>query len=532
MPEPMEEPQQAPQAFDVSRTRRSLIQALLDARATVGGPKPILEDHDRRVLTYDQLILAATVLGRKLASFTKEGENVGVFLPNSVGTVVTFFALQFTARVPAMLNFTAGAHNLSQACDVADVQTILTSRKFVEAGKFEDTIAHLGEKRRVVYLEDVRASLNLWDKLTGALRARFAPLQALAHPDSTAAILFTSGAEGAPKAVTLSHANLVANVEQIRSHIALDKNWVFFSPLPVFHSFGLTGGVLLPLLTGIRTFQYPSPLHHKQIPELIKETGANVLLATDTFVSQYARAAADGELSSLKFVVCGAERVRDETRRIMMDRFGVSIVEGYGATELSPVVCVNDPNRNRPGTVGQFLPGIHFKLETVPGIDEGGRLLIRGPNVMTGYIGDDGKIDPPEGGWHDTGDVVTVDDQRFVTIAGRLKRFAKIAGEMVSLNAVEAHAAKLWPDHAHAALAIGDERRGEQIILLTDHKAADRQDLIAFAKASGWPELQLPRRVIVVDHIPVLGSGKTDYVSTEKLLKQMQGASNAVPATR
>jgi acyl-[acyl-carrier-protein]-phospholipid O-acyltransferase / long-chain-fatty-acid--[acyl-carrier-protein] ligase len=506
--------------FEPERTRRTVTEALLDARERVGGPKTILEDHDRTTLTYDRLILAASVLGRKIASFTQPGEYVGFLLPNSVGASVTFFGLQFTHRVPAMLNFTAGANTLNAACSLAGIKTILTSRKFVEAGKFEDLIARIGAGRRIVYLEDLREGLSTIDKLSGAGFSRILRHIPKPSPDAPATILFTSGAEGAPKAVSLSHANLVANAEQIRAHIALDLNWVFFSPLPIFHCFGLTGGLLLPLLTGMRTFQYPSPLHHKLIPQLVKDSKANVLLATDTFLAQYARAADKDELSTLKFAVCGAERVRDETRRMMQERFGVPIVEGYGATEMAPVISVNQPEQNRPGTVGKPLPGIECKIVPVDGIDEGGRLLLRGPNMMHGYLEPGGAVTPPKDGWHDTGDVVTIDAEGFITIAGRLRRFAKIAGEMVSLNAVENFAASVWPDSAHAAVVLSDDRRGEQVILLTVHPTAERSALQAAAKSAGVPEIQLPRRIIHVDSIPLLGTGKTDYISATALAKE------------
>lgn len=506
--------------FEPERTRRTVTEALLDARERVGGPKTILEDHDRTTLTYDRLILAASVLGRKIASFTQPGEYVGFLLPNSVGASVTFFALQFTHRVPAMLNFTAGANTLNAACSLAGIKTILTSRKFVEAGKFDDLIARIGADRRIVYLEDLREGLSTIDKLSGAGFSQILRHIPKPSPDAPATILFTSGAEGAPKAVSLSHANLVANAEQIRAHIALDFNWVFFSPLPIFHCFGLTGGLLLPLLTGMRTFQYPSPLHHKLIPQLVKDSKANVLLATDTFLAQYARAADKDDLSTLKFAVCGAERVRDETRRMMQERFGVPIVEGYGATEMAPVISVNQPEQNRPGTVGKPLPGIECKIVPVDGIDEGGRLLLRGPNMMHGYLEPGGAVTPPKDGWHDTGDVVTIDVDGFITIAGRLRRFAKIAGEMVSLNAVENFAASVWPDSAHAAVVLSDDRRGEQVILLTVHPNAERSKLQTAAKSAGVPEIQLPRRIIHVDSIPLLGTGKTDYISATALAKE------------
>jgi acyl-[acyl-carrier-protein]-phospholipid O-acyltransferase/long-chain-fatty-acid--[acyl-carrier-protein] ligase len=318
--------------------------------------------------------------------------------------------------------------------------------------------------------------------------------------------------------VVLTQANLTANVEQIAAHIDLDPDWVMFNPLPIFHCFGLTGGVLLPILTGMKAFQYPSPLHVKQIPTLIRETGASILLATDTFVNQYARSADPGDLSGLKFVVCGAERVREETHALVAERFGgVPLLEGYGATEASPVIAVNRPGDNHIGTVGPCLPAQEFRLEPVEGIKPGGRLLVRGPNVMAGYLNDAGGVDAPPGGWHDTGDVVTIDDAGVIRIQGRVKRFAKIGGEMVSLTAAEDLAAGVWPDARHAVISMPDPKKGERLVLVTDRLDADVASLVAHAQSIGAPELAVPRKIVRAPEIPVLGTGKTDYVAIQKM---------------
>ena len=340
-----------------------------------------------------------------------------------------------------------------------------------------------------------------------------------ASEDAPALMLYTSGTTGKPKGAVLSHANIVSNVEQAHAHIPFDPNWSFFCPLPMFHCFGLTGGVLLPIFTGHKTFLFPSPLQVKEIPKLIKETGANVFFATDTFAQQYARNAQDGDLNCIELMVCGAERVKPETRELYKTRFDVELLEGYGATEASPVIAVNIPGANKHGTVGQFIPGIEWRLEPVPGIDGGQKLYVRGPNVTRGYL-DPTKpfgIDLLPQGWHDTGDVVDVDSDGFIRILGRVKRFAKVGGEMVSLNAVEAYAQTVWPDHLHAAVALPDSRKGERIILFTDHAGATSEELQAWCKANGASELAVPKRIVVVDEIPVLGSGKTDYVVMQRI---------------
>jgi acyl-[acyl-carrier-protein]-phospholipid O-acyltransferase/long-chain-fatty-acid--[acyl-carrier-protein] ligase len=275
---------------------------------------------------------------------------------------------------------------------------------------------------------------------------------------------------------------------------------------------------MLPIFTGMKAFEYPSPLHTKIIPALVKDTGASILLATDTFVNQYARAAGADELAGLKFIVCGAEKVREETHNLIADRFGpVPVLEGYGATEASPVIAFNKPEDNRRGTVGALLPGIEARIIPVPGIDRGGQLLVRGPNVMKGYLNAAGALEPPEDGWHDTGDVVEMSNDSWITILGRVKRFAKIGGEMVSLTAAEDLAAGLWPESRHAVIAVPDGRKGERLILVTDCRDAEAAKLVAYAHAVGASELAVPRRIIKTTEIPVLGSGKTDYVAIQRI---------------
>lgn len=508
-----------PVAFDVRNGQKALFDALIDARDKYGAKKPILEDQDRNPLTYTDLIRASFALGRKIAAITEPGEHVGVLLPSGAGSVVTFFALHAFGRVPTMLNFTAGLRNIKAACRLARVKRVLTAHKFIELGKLHDIVDAVGETAEVTYLEDVRATIGLKDKLFAAA-AGFFPRRFRAHakPSNPGVVLFTSGSFGAPRGVVLSQENLVQNAMQVAAHIALNPDWVMFNPLPVFHCFGLTGGVILPILTGMKAFQYPSPLHTKQIPPLIKDSKASILLATDTFVNQYARAAETDELSGLEFIVCGAEKVRDETHALLRERFnGVPVLEGYGATEASPVIAVNKPLDNRPGTVGGLLPGQDVRIEPVEGIAEGGRFFVRGPNIMSGYLREDGGVDAPEGGWHDTGDVITMTDDQWITIKGRVKRFAKIGGEMVSLTAAEDLASAVWPDGRHAVISMPDKKKGEKLILVTDRPDADVAPLVAHAQTIGAPELAVPRKILKVQEVPVLGSGKTDYVAIQRM---------------
>ena len=509
--------------FDLAATQGSLFHAFLDARSQFGGGTPALVDGDGRVLTYDELVRASFALGHALQKGTKRDEKVGVMLPTGVGAAVAFLALSAFGRVPTMINFTSGDADLKSAIRTAEVKRVITAHRFIELGKLEDTAQTIGAVAELVYLEDVRSNLTLFNKLTGLLGSLSPNLVAhRSQHNKPAAILFTSGTEGQPKGVALSHHNILANIAQVRSHIDLYDSDVLFNPLPVFHCFGLTVGMLLPLIAGVKVICHPTPLQPREIVRRIRESQASILLSTDTFISQYGRAGEPGDLDSLRLAVCGAERVRDETRTFFRRKYGMDILEGYGVTEASPVVAANQIEANHPGTVGRLMPGMQARLDPVEGIPNAGILKVKGPNVMLGYIRADapGRIVPPEDGWYDTGDVASIDDDGFIAIRGRVKRFAKVGGETVSLAVVENIAAALWPDNHHAVVAVPDPSKGEQIVLVTDVAGARRLDLVAWAQNHGASELAVPRRVISVAELPVLGTGKTDYVSVQKLAEQ------------
>ena len=499
----------------------TLFEGLAHAWRDRDTGKPVIQDALGTSLTYRKLITGAQVLSRKLEQGTSVGENVGVLLPNSAGVAVVFMALQTIGRVPAMLNFSAGASNVQAAMKAAQVRTVLTSKAFIEKGKLDKLIAAIETDARIVYLEEVRASIGLADKLSGLL-AGTAPRVARAAGDP-AVVLFTSGSEGTPKGVVLSHRNILANAAQALARVDANANDKVFNVLPVFHSFGLTGGMMMPLLAGIPIFMYPSPLHYRIVPELIYQTGATILFGTDTFLAGYARSAHAYDFRSLRLVLAGAEAVKDRTRQVYMERYGIRILEGYGVTETAPVLAMNTPMANRPGTVGRLSPLMEARLDPVPGIEDGGRLSVRGPNVMLGYLRAEnpGVLEPLPEGWHDTGDIVAIDAGGFISIKGRAKRFAKIAGEMVSLSVVESMAAALWPQAMSVAVSVPDQRKGERIVLLTTQKDADRAAMQRQAKASGAPELAVPADIRVVDKVPLLGSGKTDYVTATALAKEL-----------
>jgi len=514
-------------ALDTKDGEQTIFDGLIAARDKFGD-KEILEDLDRKPLTYTGLIRAAFVLGRKIAAMTEPAERVGILLPSSAGVVVTYYGLHAHGRVPVMLNFTSGQNNIKAAIKAAGVKKVLCAKRFVNQAKLEDLLEDLAKVAEIVWLDDVRKTIGLPDKLYG-LMAGMMPKQfrVKTDPASPGVVLFTSGSFGAPKGVVLSQWNLVANCRQVAQHIDLKPEWVMFNPLPTFHCFGLTGGVLLPILHGMKAFQYPSPLDAQEIVELLPDVKASILFATDTFLNQYARVAAPDDFATLQFVVAGAERVRPETHHLFNTRFhGLKLLEGYGATEAAPVVAVNHPDHNRPGTVGQMMPGMEWRIDPVDGIPDGGRLFLRGPNVMRGYLSADDpeSVDPLPGGWHDTGDIVDIDKDGYVSILGRIKRFAKIGGEMVSLTAVEGLASAVWPDARHAVVSIPDARKGEKLVLVTDRRDADVARLAEWARSHGAPELAVPKKIMRVAEVPVLGTGKTDYVRIQQMAELEKAA--------
>lgn len=517
--------------FEAALQPQTVFEAVIDAMDRHGPGQAIIEDSERKPITFRQMLARAFILGRAIAKVTEPGEVVGILLPNSNAAVITFLALQAYGRVPAMLNFTSGQRGLQAACETARIKRIYTSRRFIEAAELEPVIEPLRDKLTIVSLEDLRGEIGALAKVRGLLQS-YAPRHAYragaGRVDHVApcCILFTSGSEGLPKGVVLSHANLLANRAQVQTLIDLTPRDVFFNALPIFHCFGLIG-LLLAMLDGAKTFLYPTPLHYRIIPELCYSIRATCMFGTNTFLAGYAKHADPFDFRSMRYVVAGAEKLQDETRRTWADRFGIRVLEGYGATEASPVIAVNTPHRNKVGTVGELVAGVEHYLDPIVGLDRGGRLIIRGPNVMLGYMfhTDPGRINPPATdrglGWYDTGDIVDVDIDGFVTILGRAKRFAKVGGEMVSLSFVEEIAANAWPGVQHAAVAMPDERKGEQIILLTEHGDPDRKDLVAAAQRLGASELAIPRRTYAVEHIPVLGTGKLNYQAAQELVRTL-----------
>ena len=515
-----------------------LVSALLETWERQGGRRVILEDAQHQRLGWRALFARAFVLAELLEHHPlplaeeELGVRVGLLLPNSTATVTAFLALHLRGWIPVILNFTAGIRDLLGTCHTARVGIILTSRAFVEAGNLQAPVAALGEQVTVLFLEDLTPGATLPVRLRGLARTllpawNFRRMAGPVCANDPAVILFTSGSEQEPKGVVLTHRNLLANVAQARAVLDIVPRDVILNALPMFHAFGLTTATLTPLLLGTRVILYPSPLHYHVIPELAYERRVTVLFGTNTFLMGYGRHADPYDFFSVRLVVMGAEPLREETRRLWMEKFGIRISEGYGLTEASPVLATNSRRHHRSGTVGKLVPGVDYDLEPVEGIAGGGLLCVRGANVMAGYLLPDqpGVMVPPHTargpGWHDTGDIVRIDEDGFITILGRAKRFAKLGGELISLATVERLAADCWPEDQHAAINLPDPIKGERIVLLTTRRNADRRELVAAAQQAGLSELYIPRRVLIAREIPLLGSGKPDYPGARRLAEAL-----------
>jgi acyl-[acyl-carrier-protein]-phospholipid O-acyltransferase/long-chain-fatty-acid--[acyl-carrier-protein] ligase len=493
----------------------------------------ILEDFTGKKLSYLKLMIGASVLADTWRTHLAE-ERVGVLLPNVAGMPVTLLSLWKLGKTPAILNYTVGPAILRKCVEVASLKTIITSRQFIQRAKLDlNDLQAAGA--RLIYLDEISQSIPATQKLSATLSTVLAKpvCSRPVSPESTAVVLFTSGSEGVPKAVELSHTSLLANSRQMIGVTDLQDSDRLFNSLPLFHSFGLSVGTLLPLLRGMFIFLYPSPLHYRVVPNAFYDRNCTVLLATNTFLNGYGRKAHPYDFRSLRYLFAGAEKLQEATANHWARTFGVRILEGYGATECSPCISVNTPLRPKYGTAGRLLPGVEARLEPVPGVDQGGRLWVRGPNIMKGYLNPEANARfLSGGGWYDTGDIVEFDREGFLMIRGRLKRFAKVSGEMVSLTAVEDALAGAFPEYGLrcqvAVVSKPDPDKGEVLIAVSNEPRLRVDQLRDVLRLKGFSNLAVPKAVEFVREIPKLGTGKINHRELEKMMTETQ---NQPPTT-
>jgi len=504
-------------------------QNVLAAVAETARKNPgriILEDATLQTLTYRKLMVGADVLAHALRGTVSGGGRVGLLLPNVNATPVVILALWSLGKVPAMLNFSSGTPTMLVCAELAGLKHIVTSRAFLERARLNvDAFVKAGI--RLIYLEDVRAGITGSRKFLTLLRHVFTPHSALRTPHSagsTAVIVYTSGSEGVPKGVELTHGNLLANIRQMLAVTDFTDRDRVFNCLPLFHSFGLTTGTFLPLVRGIYTFLYPSPLHYRMVPSVLYDRDCTVFISTNTFLNGYARKAHPYDFRSLRYLFAAAEKLQEATSLAWSQKYGVRILEGYGATECAPCVSVNTPLEPRYGSVGRLLPGMDYELEPVEGVEDGQRLFVHGPNVMKGYLNAEANAKfQALGGWYDTGDVVSVDAEGYLHIRGRMKRFAKVSGEMVSLSAVEDALAGAFPQYGLrcqvAIITHPDADKGEALIAVTNEPKLTLDEIRDAIKAKGLTNLSVPREIKVVKEIPKLGTGKVNHRELQALME-------------
>jgi acyl-[acyl-carrier-protein]-phospholipid O-acyltransferase/long-chain-fatty-acid--[acyl-carrier-protein] ligase len=503
---------------------QTLLQAISDTAAMMPG-KVILEDALLNQLNYRKLLIGADLLSQELAKVIPATQvRVGVLLPNINATPLVLIALWKLGKVPALLNFSTGTSVMMACSDLAGLKYIISSRNFVQRARLE-VKPFTDAGITIIQIEDIRSGIGGAQKLLAALRQWiFSRLDNPAlRPEDPAVVLFTSGSEGVPKGVELTHRNILANIRQMLAVTDLQDNDRVFNCLPLFHSFGLTVGTLLGLVRGFYVFIYPSPLHYRVVPSAFYDRHCTVFLSTNTFLNGYGRKAHPYDFRSLRYLFAAAEKLQEATANLWAQKFGVRILEGYGATECAPCVAVNTPLEPRHGSVGKIMPGMEYRLESVEGVENGGRLFVRGPNVMSGYLNPDANAKFKElDGWYDTGDIVEVDKDGFFFIRGRLKRFAKVSGEMVSLTAVEDALAGAFPHYGLrcqiAVVARPDEEKGEALIAVTNEPKLTLDEVRNAIKSKGLTNLCVPREIKVVREIPKLGTGKVNHRELQKML--------------
>jgi acyl-[acyl-carrier-protein]-phospholipid O-acyltransferase/long-chain-fatty-acid--[acyl-carrier-protein] ligase len=488
------------------------------------GGRTLYKDSTGKEVSYRRSLTGAFVLGGCLAKLPDK--NIGLLLPNLTVTALIFMGLQLFRKIPVFLNYATGPAALQHSMELADLATIITSQQFLERTRINRSVF---EGKNVIFIEELGEKIDLKQKFTGIMRSIFPGPYALMRPGEekeTAVILFTSGSEGVPKGVCLSHENIISNIRQALTKVDVRETDYFLNALPVFHSFGLTIGTILPMFAGAKAFLYVSPLHYRVVPEIAYDEGCTIFVGTNTFLNGYSKKAHPYDFYSMRYIFCGAEALSDSVFDRYAKVYGVRVMSGYGATECSPVISINNALEHEYGTVGKILPGMEYRLVPVEGIDNKqgrvGKLYIKGKNVMKGYLKNEKaneKFLVEDQGWYDTGDIVEITEDGFIRIVGRLKRFSKISGEMVSLTALEEALAGQFGERKEAAvMAVSDERKGERLIIVTNSKDAEQKTVREILKAKGFSDLACPREIRYMKDIPKLGTGKIDYVRLKELL--------------
>jgi acyl-[acyl-carrier-protein]-phospholipid O-acyltransferase/long-chain-fatty-acid--[acyl-carrier-protein] ligase len=502
-----------------------------------------IADSSTAPLTYGRVLTAVLLLSRWLRRNTPGQPHVGILLPASVGGALANLAVAVAGKASVNLNFTAGPGAMTAAIERCGIGTILTSRKFIAR-------AEIAPLPGMVFLEDVMAGFSPAARAATLALAYVTPARLLSrvyagegHSESLATVVFSSGSTGVPKGVMLSHANILANVDAVAQVFQLRSDDVMVGVLPFFHSFGFSITLWLPMIQGFGAVYHPNPMDGKTIGEIAEKHRGTILVSTPTFYASYVRKCRREQFAHVRYALVGAEKLREPIAAAFQEKFGITLLEGYGCTEMAPVVAVNAPDfhehgehqhGSRAGTVGHALPGVVAQvvdLETGEGplINREGLLLVNGPNRMQGYLGDPERTaDVLRNGWYATGDIACIDEAGFIRITDRVSRFSKIAGEMVPhMKLEEQIQALLEPQYTCAVTAVADEARGERLVAFFTDPGLPAAELWERLCRTELPRLWIPKRedLRFIDAIPSLGTGKVDLRAVRQLAA---GASAAV----
>ncbi|MEP6961000.1 MAG: AMP-binding protein [Acidobacteriota bacterium] len=510
-------------AWQLRKRPSATLPARLIRMARLHWKKFAMADSTGKELTYGRTLTAAVLLAGVIRKRTAGEKMVGLLLPSTVGGALANMGVSLAGKTSVNLNFTAGKESMDSAIDQCKIRTVITSKVFLAKAKLE-------EPAGAIYLEDLLKSFSGAAKLFALLKARLLPealLRPHVAPDDLCTVIFSSGSTGVPKGVMLSHFNIVSNCDSVLEVFNLDDRDRIVGVLPFFHSFGFMGTIWLPIIAGCGAVYHPVPTDAKAIGELVHKYKGTFLLATPTFCGTYLRKCTPEQFASLRFTVVGAEKLRESIRTEFRETFGKELLEGYGCTELSPVVAINTPDfqlpgetqvGNKNGTVGISIPGVcartvHIETREVLATGEEGLLEIRGPNVMLGYLNQPERTAQAlHDGWYITGDIASVDEEGFIKITDRLARFSKIGGEMVPHLKIEEIVSSLTADAPCAVTGIPDDRKGERLAILYTATNITPEQLWRALSDTDLPKLWIPKQADIhpVDALPLLGTGKLD----------------------
>jgi acyl-[acyl-carrier-protein]-phospholipid O-acyltransferase/long-chain-fatty-acid--[acyl-carrier-protein] ligase len=483
----------------------------------------IIDRATNQRVTYKDVLIRGLILAEKLKS--RDRGFIGVMVPTSAGCFYAILAVLISGHTPVMINYSTGAaDNCREAQRRLAFRTILTSRALLERIKCPVLDG-------MICLEDMARSVGILDKIRGAIRATSSAERLISRlppgdDEQNAVVLFTSGSEKDPKAVPLTHGNILSNLEAFAEILDFGPHDTMMANLPLFHVFGLTVNCWLPLERGMTIVTYPNPLEFRSVCSAVKEERVTVMVGTPAFLHGYAQKSEPGDFKTVRLLITGADKCPESLRRAWWDKHNIILYEGYGTTETSPVVSVNTPQHNRPGSVGKSIPNVEVRLEHYDtgeqcGVNQIGKVLVKGPNVMKGYFDDfEASSLHLRHGWYDTGDMGYMDADGYLWHVGRLRRFLKVGGEMVSLVKVEDVLERLLPQDCECCVVeVPDAMRGARIVAAVTRQVDERAILAEMAES--LPRIALPKQFVVVPDLPKMSSGKLDFRRITELVRDL-----------